>query len=250
MSDTSILPTAADAGAPPAGPGPDFGDEPTDDRRRLLIIGGAIAAVLIVLVGYLVLRGGGSSSDDTLGAVPRGTPSTATSPASGEGTGGSGGGSKAAGAAGGAKAGDALPKKSTRRLAKDPFKPLVVDSESKGATGSATAVGGTSGTSGTSTAPGTVPTSPAAGGAPDAAVGAPLAIRLVDVLGHTVAVFDVTYAHHKVFRFQVQAPPSTSKKGTVFAQDFALLGIQGKEATVQVGDDTPFDMKKGSTHPV
>jgi hypothetical protein len=243
MSDISILPTAADAGAPPAGPGPDFGDEPTDDRRRLLIIGGAIAAVLILLVAYLLLRGGGGSSDDTLSAVPRGTPNAASSPAAGRAGGGSDGDAKAGAASSSGKAGDALPKKSTRRLARDPFKPLVVDVETGGATGSGTAVGGSSG-------PGSVPTGSSGGAAPDATVGPPLAVRLVDVLGHTVAVFDVTYAHHKVLRFQVEAPPPTSAKGTVFAQDFALLGIQNKQATIQIGDGTPFDMKKGTSHPV
>lgn len=248
MTETSILPTGAGTGVP-AGP-PDVADEPTDDRRRLVIIGGAVAAVLVIVVGYMLLSGGGGSSAGTSGAVPRGTPRTVTSPASapagnGGSTGGGGQGASSAGNNSAGKAGTALPKTSHRQLAKDPFKPLAVATTGGNKTGSTTTVSGTA-----TTTPGTVPTSPSDGGAPDASVGSPQAIRLVDLLGDSEAVFDVTYAHHQVFRFVVAAPPPSSPNGTVFAQDFALLGIQGRDATVQIGDDTPFDLKKGSSHPV
>ena len=252
MSDTSILPTAA--AAPPGVEPPDFGDESTDDRRRLMIIGGVVGAVLVIIVAYLLLRGGGSSSDE-LSAVPRGTPHAAASTATGSTgsstSGSSGKSSHAGGASNEGKGVTTVPKKSHRQLAKDPFKPLVVDQEG-GSTGSGTAVtgGGTTVTSSTGAPGAGTTTGGADGSAPDAAVGSPLSLRLVDVLGKSIAVFDVTYAHHKIFRFQVQAPPPTSTRGTVFAGDFALLGIQNKEATVQIGDGTPFDMRKGSSHSV
>ena len=240
MSETSILPDAA-AGAPPVGgPGLGFDDEPTDDRRRLMIIGGAVGAVLLIVVAYLLLHGGGGPSASTSGVVPHGTPQAVTTP-----TAASSGGS---GSHGGTKAGTTLPRKSHTRLARDPFKPLVVDNGVAGATAGA---GDTTGATVTvepsqTAAPGTAPTTPAEGGAPSGSLGSPHSIGLVSVKGGTSAVFEVTYAHGKTFRFDVAAPGPGSSKGTVFAQEFSLLGIQGGVATVQVGDATPFDLKRGA----
>lgn len=246
MTDTSILPPpGVDAGAGlPGEPAPGFDDEPTGDRRRLLIIGGVVGVVLIAVVAYLLLKGGGGSSTPSAsGLVPHGTPHAVAPPPGGS----QGGSSKAS--TGGAKAGTTLPKKSHKQLARDPFKPLISVAAGGGsATGSAGST--TTVTPATTQAPGTVPTTPAQGGAPDASAGPPVAIRLVSVHGDQSAVFEVTYRHHKTFRFDVAAPSATSSRGTVFAQDFALLGIQGQEVTLQIGDDTPFDLKRGVSHPV
>lgn len=242
MSDTSILPgagaPAADAAVPPP---PLFDDEGAgNDRRRLMIIGGVIAGVLVLVVAYLLLSGGGSSSSSTsTGLVPRGTPHAVPSAAGGNGaTGGQ------SGASGHGKAGTVLPKKSHTRLARDPFKPRVTLAVA------GDVVGSTSVTPAPSSAPGTVPTSPSEGGAPPANLGAPQAVRLIRVHGAKSALFEVTYAHHKAYRYDVLAPSASSSQGTVFAQDFALLGIQGNEVTLQVGDDTPFDLKVGASHTV
>ena len=49
-------------------------------------------------------------------------------------------------------------------------------------------------------------------------------------------------------RFTVTAPGPGSTTGTIFDNEFALLSIQGNEVTIQVGDDTPFDLRKGVSH--
>jgi hypothetical protein len=230
MSDTSILPTAA-VGAPPTGPsGPDFGEEPTDDRRRLLIIGGAVAVVLVVIVGFLLLRGGSSDSD--LGAVPRGTPHSGSAP------------EPSATSGSGHKAGATLPKKSHRNLARDPFKPLIAAQTAGGTTTGDTTTGDT--TTGITSGDGATTTTD--GGAPSASLGAPVAIRLISVNGVKGALFEVSYAHHKALRYNVLAPSAGSATGTVFGSQFALLGVQGKSVTLQVGDDTPFDLRRGASH--
>jgi hypothetical protein len=237
MSDTSILPTA-DIGAPPAAPvGPDFGEEPTDDRRRLMVIGGAIAVVLVVIVGYLLFKGGGSSDSGDLGVVARGTPHSVASPeAAAKPESGSG-----------HKAGSLLPKKSHRGIARDPFKPLLSDG-----TGAASAAGGetTDVAPAPDAEPGTTPSSPAEGGAPSASLGTPVAIRLLSVSGVRSALFSITYPRHKTLRFNVAAPAAGSPQGTVFAGVFSLLGVQGGTVTVQFGDDTPFDLRRGVSRSV
>jgi hypothetical protein len=242
MTDTGILPTQA---APPGTP-PSFDDEGgDDDRRRLMVIAGAVGLVVVLIAAYFLLKGGGDDAASSA-PIPRGTPhSAASAPAAGDdeaGTTGKGG--KSDGKGGKAHAGAVLPKKSHTRLARDPFKPLVtvpVVEEPTG--GTTTTVSG--GKPGASSGGGA--TAPAEGVVPS---GAPSAIRLVSIKGHTSAVFDVTFAKHKTFRFDVAAPKADSATGTVFAKVFALLGIQGGEVTLQVGDDTPFDLKVGATHAV
>jgi hypothetical protein len=247
MTDTSILPGAAlptaDVGQPLP---PDLADEAAgDDRRRLLIIAGAVLALILVVAAYFMLRGGGSSSSSpAAGAVPRGTPQAATSPGTASGGAGSSG-SGAPAKSGHGAAGTVLPPKSHTQLARDPFKALVAAPQAGGSVVGSTTVAPAQGTS-----PGTAPTSPSQGGAPSASLGAPQAIRLIRVHGTKDAVFDVTYSHHKVFRYDVIAPSASSSRGTVFGNDFALLGIQGRDATVQVGDATPFDLAVGSSHTV
>ena len=80
--------------------------------------------------------------------------------------------------------------------------------------------------------------------------GAPLWVELLSVQGTRSATFDVGYAHHKFRRFKVIAPSPTSARGTVFDGEFALLGIQGDTVTIQVGDDTPFDLTPKVAHSV
>jgi hypothetical protein len=240
MTDQSILPGAT---LPPSGgnevPYPDFDEPGGDDRRRLFIVGGVVAVVLIVIVGFLLLHGGGGSSDDLGGAVPRGTPPAAVtsptpnaSPASSPGTGKGSAGTK-------------LPKKTHTVLARDPFKPLIIVATTGTGLGSATVGGGSGGFS--------FPSGGASGGGTPTEVpasdGPPIWIELVHA-GSSDATFDVGYAHGKKFRFDVPAPDPTSVQGTVFDEEFALLGIQDGGVTVQVGDATPFDLRPGVSHPV
>ena len=78
---------------------------------------------------------------------------------------------------------------------------------------------------------------------------APQWIQLKRIHGRT-AVLDVGYRHHKFRRYAVQAPPPGSQQGTVFDKIFALIGIQNHTATIQIGEDTPFDLTKGVSHVV
>jgi hypothetical protein len=238
MSDTSILPTADSGSAAPGVPVPFFDDGPGDDRRRLMIIGGIVAGVLVLVVGFLLLHGGGSS-DEATGAVPRGTPHPVTSPAQ-QPANGSG---KAADS--NSKAGTKLPKASNRRLAKDPFKPLVVDNTStaKGGSSDSGTVSGSGTTNATPLNPGTVP--------PGTAVSIRFVKTVLDASGNRAAEFAVTYTSpHSVATFDVGPPVAGAASGTVFANVFALLGVQGDVVTIQVGDDTPFDLRKGASHSV
>jgi hypothetical protein len=247
MSDPSILPGSQ---LPQAGgnemPYPDFDEPGGDDRRRLFVIGGLAAFVLIVIVGFLLLHGGGGSgSNSDLGAVVRGTPpaaltspspsSSPTRPSKGAGSGKSAVGTK-------------LPKKTHVVLARDPFKPLIVAPTTGSSLGSAS-VGGGTGAGGFS-----FPSGGASGGAAPAQVpasdGPPIWIELVRVNGGSDAVFAVGYAHGKKFQFDVTAPAASAVQGTVFDEEFALLGIQNGGVTVQVGDATPFDLRPGVSHPV
>jgi hypothetical protein len=242
MSDPSILPGAQ---LPHSGgnemPYPDFDEPAGDDRRRLFIIGGIAAVVLILIVGFLVLHGGGGGSGSDLGAVARGTPPAAlTSPSpSASPTSSSSGGGKGV-------AGTKLPKKTHVVLARDPFKALIVVPTTGSDIGSASVGGGSGGFS--------FPSGGASGGAAPTEVpasdGPPIWIELVKVNGASDAVFAVGYAHGKKFQFDVTAPAASSVQGTVFDEEFALLGIQDGGVTVQVGDATPFDLRPGVSHPV
>jgi hypothetical protein len=253
MSDTSILPGSE---LPPGGGGgdgqvpypSDFDEGGGGDRRRLLIIGGVAGLVLVLVAAYLLLHGGGGSGGTPTGAVARGTPNASlTSPSPTPQPSGSA-------KSGTNPAGTKLPKKTKTVLATDPFKPIfVVPSTGGGAPVGSVSVPGGAGAAGASGGGFTFPTSPSDGGAPTAAPtidGPPLWIELIRVNGESDAVFDVGYAHDKKFQFDVTAPAAASVQGTVFDEEFALLGIQNGEATVQVGDATPFDLRTGISHPV
>jgi hypothetical protein len=241
MSETSVLPSAV---APPAADAPvvpvdGFGDEQTagGDRRRLIILGAVLGVLVVAAAAYLLLRGGGSkAAPPTL--VPRGTPRAAAPPSSpAHPAGGTGSGAKTA-------AGTTIPKTSTKQLARDPFKPLiVVAAPATTGTGSAPTTSVGPGGAGSSASGGSGATAPAV-------KGHPLWIQLVSTHGTSSALFAVGYAHNKVYRFDVTAPSANSTNGTVFDREFSLLGIQNGEVTVQVGDDTPFDLRRGSVHGV
>ena len=99
-----------------------------------------------------------------------------------------------------------------------------------------------------------VPTAPSQGGTPTTGAGGvtthgdPIWVELVATHGVKSAVFNVGYQNHKFRRFTVAAPAAGSTQGTVFDNEFSLLSIQGNEVTLQVGDDTPFDLRKGVSH--
>ncbi|HWA66089.1 MAG TPA: hypothetical protein VG899_06950 [Mycobacteriales bacterium] len=242
MSDPSILPGTQLPPAPAGdAPYPDFDEPAGDDRRRLFIIGGAAALVLVLVVGFLLLHGGGGSSDNDLGPVPHGTPPTTLASPSPSST------STSAAGGGSATAGTKLPKKTHVVLARDPFKALIVaPTQAASSLGSADVSGGSGGFS--------FPSGGASGGGVPTSVpssyGPPIWIELVKVNGSSDAVFAVGYAHGKKFQFDVTAPSPTSVQGTVFDEEFSLLGIQSGGVTVQVGDATPFDLRPGVSHPV
>jgi hypothetical protein len=231
---------------------PDVDEGDGGNRRRLMLIGGVAAVVIIAVAAYMLLH---KSSSPTGTFTPPKSPATA---------GHTGGASHGTTKSGSTKAGKVIPKKSRTTLVRDPFKPLVVAPQSAAAgtsTGSnpvsTTTVPqqSTTGTGG-STTPVIIPTTPSGGGQPTGGThgqttsGSPLWIQLVSTQGTHAAVFDVGYAHHKFRRFKVIAPSPSSSRGTVFDGEFALLGIQGGEVTIQVGDDTPFDLTRGVAHTV
>jgi hypothetical protein len=105
-------------------------------------------------------------------------------------------------------------------------------------------------TTGTGTSPVTTPTTPTTTTTGTGKTsGGPQWIQLMSVHGQD-ATFNVGYAHHKFRRFTVSAPKAGSTTGTVFDKIFALIGVQSGEATVQIGDGTPFDLETGISHTV
>jgi len=246
MSDTtSILPgagssTESDVDMVPPGTG--FDDVASGgDRRRFLIIGAVAGVVVLVIAAFLLLRGGGSSSPQPF--VPSNA-GGAPSPAPTAGPGGHGNGGHTT----------TLPKKAKRSSAIDPFNPLVLPP--------VTTTNGPTSTTKVKAAPPALPTAP-----PNPVVTAPVQtappsapanpqsnngpqwIELKRVHGR-VAVFDVGYPHNQFRRFAVQAPKPGSQSGTVFDKIFSLIGIQNGQATIQIGDATPFDLSKGVSHTV
>lgn len=255
MTETSILPGASlesDAGNSMVPPPGDVEETGGDNRRRLMILGMVAAIVVIVAAAYMLLHKGSSSSPTPAAAPPVPASSTATGAASG------GTPAKTTKTGSAAKAGTKLPHKSKTPLVRDPFKALISapvaassTSPSNQQTGGTTDVGSQPATNPAPTASTptvTSPTSPTTGAAVTS--GSPLWIQLISVQGTKSAIFDVGYAHHKFRRFQVIAPSPTSARGTVFDGEFALLGIQGDDVTIQVGDDTPFDLTHGVSHSV
>jgi hypothetical protein len=266
MTESSILP----GGVPGGGGGGvgvptpyGFDDEPGGgDRRRLMILGGIAGVVVLLLAAYLLLHGsgGGSSNDSSTGLVPRGTPNAAVSPSPSSTSGGNGTKPQQS-------PGTKLPPKSHTRLARDPFKALF--STAPPSAGGGAATGTDTGETGTGGAPVTVttvgpepvtstgtviPGGPSEGGTPSSGTGGvttqgdPIWVELISTNGVKDAVFDVGYQAHKFRRFTVSAPAAGSTAGTIFDDEFSLLSIQGRQVTLQVGDDTPFDLHEGVEH--
>jgi hypothetical protein len=262
MTETSILPGASpvgDAGNPMV-PVPPDADEPSgDNRRRLMILGLIAAIVVIAAAAYLLLHKSSSSSDSGSFTPPAPVPTSATHTGS-TGTTTTAKGSTSHGGTKGAKTGTTLPRKSHTALVRDPFHPLVsapVAGSNAGPSATTAPVSSTTVTPAPqSTSPTVVinPTTPTSGGTPttgthgQTTTGAPIYVRLISVQGTHSAIFDVGYAHNKFRRFKVIAPDPNSARGTVFDAEFALLGVQGSTATVQIGDDTPFDLSIREAH--
>lgn len=230
-----------------ATPTPDFTDESTGNDRRKLAIVGAVAAVVVVLIAAFFLMKGSGGSTTTPAAT------SAAPPASTAG----------AGTTGAAKPAKAvkMPKSFAGVIGRDPFKPLYVAPASK-SDGSGSPAGSTTTpdtTGGTTTVPVTTPTTggtttPTTGstGSSGSLTGVgtnyvPVWVELVRVDGTKSATFVVGYTNGKRSRTvtysDITAPTSTVR--TVFAKIFSLLSIQSGTATVQVGDGTPFDLKRG-----
>jgi hypothetical protein len=260
MSETSILPpSAADPGIDMVPPGTGSEEsESSGDRRRLVILG-IVAGVIVLLAAAYMLLHKGSSSAPVLTSPPHAAGATGPGAA---GTGGSGSGATGSTKGGsGSKASGptTLPKVAKQPKVRDPFLPLVtapVDT-SGGATSTTTVGAPTPGPStGSGTTPITTPTSPPVTpptttkkGSGGKTTGSPLWIQLMKTHANS-ATFDVGYAHQTFRRYKVAAPASGSEQGTVFDKEFALIGVQNGQATVQVGDATPFDLTKGVAHVV
>jgi hypothetical protein len=251
MSDTSILPgagpsTESDVDMVPPGTGVEE-SESVGDRRRILIIGAVAGAIVLAVAAYMLLHGGSSSSTQTFVPTHAGGTGHSAAPTPRQGGSGNNGGNSS-------KA-PTLPKKAKHQSVRDPFKPLVLApvTTDTGPTTTTTVKAPKTlpSTSPTTPVAPTTPVSPPPSGtsSPPTTGAGPQWIQLKRVHGRT-AVFDVGYRHHKFRRFAVQAPPAGSQQGTVFDKIFALIGIQNHGATIQIGDDTPFDLTKGVSHVV
>jgi hypothetical protein len=266
MSETSILAGAipsTESGIDMVPPGNGFEDnEGGGDRRRLMIIGAVVGLLVLVAAAYLLLHKSGSASDDTF--VP-----TSSHAATAGSTGSSATGAKTAtkGATSGSKGSTkgttaTLPKKAKAPQVRDPFKPLVLAPVEGGSGGTTTTTvnapsNPTTPSNPTSSTPPVTPTQPPVTPTQPTTTttgkgttkGAPQWIQLMRVHGDR-ASFRVGYAQHKFRTFNVQAPKASSARGTVFDKVFALIGIQNGQVTIQIGDDTPFDLSKGISHTV
>lgn len=234
MTETAFLPGpgGSDVDNPTMTPPFDAEDE-ASNRRRLMIIGGAAGIVVLLVAAFLLLHKGGGTSAPT--TVPRGTPHSA--PAS---------------AAPGHQT-KTLPKRGSRATARDPFQALVAVPVGGGTAAGATttvAAGTTVAGGAPTTSLGTPPTTAPATGSGNGSLGTPLWIELLRTKGSKSATFKIGYHHHTFRTFVVDAPNAGAQQGTVFANDFALIGVQDGTATVQVGDATPFDLEPGFSHPL
>jgi hypothetical protein len=243
MTETSILSGAApstDAGIDMVPPGTGSDESEGGNRRRLLILGAIAGVIVLAAAAYMLLH---KSSSTPTAAPP--VPSTtvvhhAAPPKTPKGK-GHGGKSTS------------LPKKANHATVRDPFLALVTApvQTTGGAASTTTVTAPTAPTTGTTPVvtptTGTTTTTPTKGGGKTA--GAPLWIQLTRTHGQA-ATFKVGYAHHKFRLFDVQAPTPTSNSGTVFDKVFALIGVQNGQATLQIGDATPFDLSEGLSHVV
>jgi hypothetical protein len=236
--------------------------EPADNRRKFMMLGAGLGAVLLLVAAYFLLFKGGSSPAPDAGFVaPPVVP--VTSGQSGQPA---------------ATKPIVLPKHYRGHVGRDPFKPLFQPPVASTSTGSSTTSSSSSTTSSTSTttSPTTTGTTPTvtgtgtstgttgttgtgtAGGHHANGGGgtitesstppayAPIWIELVSIKGR-IANFVVAYSNGKstktVGYVNVKSP--TNSLRTDFGRVFALLGVHPTFATVQFGDGTPFDLRKG-----
>jgi hypothetical protein len=262
MTETSTIngpATSSDSGIDMVSPAAGVDDVDGGNRRRLVILGAVVGVVVLAAAAFLLLHKGSSSTPDQT-FVPRSSHPVAA-PSSASHSGATKGSSKSGNGSGHQSQPTKLPKKAKRPSVRDPFKALVLPPVTTSGTASSTT---------TVTAPSAQPTAPV-GVQPSQPVvqpvpqptssstttpghggkttGAPLWIQLMKT--HLdKATFKVGYAHHKFRKFVVQAPKPSSQQGTVFDKVFALIGIQNGAATIQIGDDTPFDLTTGVSHVV
>jgi hypothetical protein len=242
MTETPILPGGATAtddgvGMLPPQEDPDSAEGSGDNRRRLLILGAVAGVIVLAALAYLLLHKG-SSSTPAATSVPRGvvqsapakthhaaktTTTTHTAPKS-------------------------LPKVAKNPSVRDPFLALVTAPVSTSGTAASTTTVSSTPTTGTSPSPNPSTSSgTGTGSGTSKSAGSPEWIQLMSTHGR-MATFKVGYSHHTFRKFTVQAPSSGSHQGTVFGKIFALIAVQNGEATVQIGDATPFILQTGLAH--
>jgi hypothetical protein len=241
MTETSILPGAApstDAGLDMVPPGPPSDEPEGGNRRRLLILGAIAGVIVLAAAAYMLLHKSSSSPTvaspvTSTGVVHHATPKAPKPP----------------NRKGHAGKGTSLPKKAKHQTVRDPFEALVtLPVQTTGGATSTTTVPAPTTSTGTTpvvTPPTTGTTTKGSG----KTAGGPQWIQLTGTHGQT-AIFKVGYAHHKFRLFDVDAPKPSSNTGTVFDKIFALIGVQNGQATLQIGDATPFDLTMGVAHVV
>lgn len=204
-----------------------------DNRRKLVIVGAAVGVLVLVIAAWFLLKGGGSS-DTASGLVPSHHVPVA-------------GNSAAPAAAHPVK----LPKAFKGTVGRDPFKALYVAPAGGGTTaGTTTATSSSTGSTTGTTTPTTTGSTTGTTTTPTATTPTyhPVWLQLKSVYGSKWANFVVGYSNGKTLKtvnyFHVMAPTTSNK--TVFANVFALLSIQGGNATVQFGDGTPVDIAPGA----
>jgi hypothetical protein len=229
MTETSVLPISGET-VPPSS----YDGEPSDDggeganRRKLLIVGAVAGVAVLAAAAFLLLHGGSSNAPVVTGAVPHGTVQAsppATTHTSGKTT--------------------TLPKKAKAQAGRNPFAPLFLAPSDSG-----TAVGGTTTVSTPPTPVSSTPTNPVTPPPPvttppTSGLGSPTFIQLLSTNGAKSATFKVGYSRNRFKKYVVLAPKGSSTTGTVFDTEFSLLGVQDSQATLQIGDGTPFDLSKG-----
>ena len=253
MTETTLLPgTAPDQTAIEAPV--EFDQSNGGDRRRLMALGAGAGVVVIAAAAYFLVFHKSSTADSGpvtipgrhvgVGALAHGVTTPAVAAGRSVGT-----------------PGTKLPKPAKHVSAgRDPFKALVVAPATGGSqAGPTTQVAGQtsaqastpaapSGTTASTTPVVVTPPSSNPGSGPQTGggtTGAPQYIQLMSTKGERSATFKVGYADHRFRRFVVHAPKATSTRGTVFDGEFALIGIQDGQVTLQVGDATPFDLSRG-----
>lgn len=263
MTQTSLLPSM-DPAVGGVNPNDHVDDvvEGDANRRKLMAAAGAAGVVIVGAAAFFLLHGHSGSKSDGFAPIHHVTPAVHGGAAKSSHSGGKGKSHA------GPVSGGHTPRVDHHSIVRNPFKPLVTQPVAASAatgptpgtttvkpattTGSSTTT--TPGTSnpgttnpGTTTPPVVTPTQPThhQGGAP--AAGRPLWIELVRTSAHS-ATFKVGYAHHKFRSFHVKTPKPTSTSGTTFDKIFALIGVEDGQATLQVGDATPFDLAKGEAH--